>query len=240
LTFPYRLGKKRPIQDRRTLHLTEYVRRLPPPPDTLDVSQGISDWGMYANDRLGDCTCAAAGHMEMVWARQAGIVESFTDDQIVNLYNRVNGGHDDGAVELFVLQEWRKNGLTPATKIHAFAAVSLIDLTLVKQAAALFAGLYLGIALPITAQQQEVWDDTGSQTPEAQPGSWGGHAVNLVSYMASGLGIVTWGKVKPMTWKFWTRYVEEAWACIPEDFPGENLDFAKLDADLAQVGQLNP
>ena len=40
---------------------------LPPPPPTLDLAAPVPDWPMYANDRLGDCTTAAAGHMIEAW-----------------------------------------------------------------------------------------------------------------------------------------------------------------------------
>src|SRR5207244_2796479 len=70
--FPYRLGRKPKILDRRTLRLTTYLKpELPEPPPSLDVTAGIIGWGMLGNDRYGDCTCAAAAHMEMVWSRIA-------------------------------------------------------------------------------------------------------------------------------------------------------------------------
>lgn len=238
--FPYRLGKKPWVSDPRSLKLEAYLRDLPPAPSSFDGTQGIAAWLMYANNAYGDCTCAAAGHMEMVWSKLAGTPKQYTDQQILDLYGRVNGGHDDGAVELFVLREWRNNGLA-GDKIHAYAMVRVADLNLAKQATALFTGLYIGVSLPVRAQDQgALWDDTGGQAPEDQPGSWGGHAVPVVAYDDSSLTVVTWGRLQRMTWNFWRRYVEEAWAVIPENFPGSNVDFTKLDADLAQVSAVNP
>ncbi len=63
------LGKLPVRTDVRTLSLARYVDRtkLPIPPDTFDETTHVPDWPMYANDRIGDCTIAAAGHMIEAW-----------------------------------------------------------------------------------------------------------------------------------------------------------------------------
>lgn len=239
----YRLGKKRPIQDTRSLRLANYVKTMPAPPATLSLTDAVKvPWGMLANDHLGDCTCAAAAHMDMIWAAQTGEVLVFTDEQVIEFYNRVNGGADNGAVELFVLAEWRKNGGPAGRKIHAFVNVKLGDRDTAKAAAWLFGGLYIGVALPVIAQGQSVWDVSGDgNAPIAQPGSWGGHAVNVVGYDEGSVYIVTWGAVKQMTWAFWDRYVEEVWAVLPEEYELDKaFNAAALEADIAAFGQVNP
>lgn len=236
---PFRLGKKAALQDRRTLSVSNYLVKLPAAPPMYDGTFGITTWGMYANDHLGDCTCAGLAHMLMAWGSEARMPVQFTDDQVIELYNRVNGGHDDGAVELFVLREARKNGIA-GHNLHAYAKVNAQDLEQVKAAAVLFSGLYLGVGLPITAQGQAIWDDTGDNDPRSQAWSWGGHAINAVGYDPDGPSIVTWGAVKKMTWKFWSRYVDEAWALIPEGFASQFFDVAKLESDLQTVSQVNP
>jgi hypothetical protein len=242
----YRLGKTRPVHDRRTLLLPDYLRKLPEAPVTTSLTATVPDgnWGMLANDRLGDCTCAAAAHMDMIWTAETGQPAHFTDDQVIEFYNRVNGGSDDGAVELFVLSEWRRVGGVAGRKIDAYVSVPLGDGKLARSAMWLFHGLYLGVALPYTAQGQDVWDVPADRSsPQAQPGSWGGHAINMVGYDAHSLYVITWGAVKEMTWAFWDAYVEEAWAILPSEFenkaPGD-FDFKQLQADIAQIGQVNP
>lgn len=238
-----RLGKKRPVHDTRSLALESYVQVMPPPPETFSLTDKVTiPWGMLANDHLGDCTCAAAAHMDMIWSAKAGQGVSFSDDQVIEFYNRVNGGADDGAVELFVLAEWRKNGGPAQRKIHAFVSVKPGDRATSKAAAWLFDGLYIGVALPVTAQHQAVWDVVGDPSaPVAQPGSWGGHAVNVVGYDPGSVYIITWGGVKEMTWAFWDRYVEEQWAVIPQEYEGNPaFDAAKLDQDIAAFGAVNP
>jgi hypothetical protein len=248
-----RLGRKRYVNDRRTLRFARYrTPQLPAPPDSFDVSQGILDWKMLANDRLGDCTAAGAAHLEMVWSRIAGNAVDPNDADVIDFYHRVTsppfdpdtGANDDGAVELFVCQEWRKNGIANR-RIHAYVYVEPKHLDQLHQATWLFSGSYLGIALPISAQTQDVWDDTGQQIPNAEPGSWGGHCVVVVGRdkPAKLWTIVTWGRLKQVTDAFLSRYLEEAWVMVAEDFAtlsGPNaasgFDFDTLNADLAAIG----
>jgi hypothetical protein len=110
----------------------------------------------------------------------------------------------------------------------------------------LFGGAYIGLELPITAQNQEVWDVPKNPGGNDEPGSWGGHAVYLVGY-ESGLGVrgqglgaetsapaspnppslipnpctltcITWGQVKKMTWAWFEKYCSEAYALVSKDW----------------------
>ena len=60
----YRLGKKPAVFDSRTLRFGAYLTTtLPAPPAAVDWGKKVPSWPMYLNDKYGDCTCAAAGHM---------------------------------------------------------------------------------------------------------------------------------------------------------------------------------
>ena len=116
----------------------------------------------------------------------------------------------------------------------------LHEYSLVRTATWLFGGLYIGIQLPLTAQTQETWDWTRSLAGRARPGSWGGHAVNVVGYDARGLTVVTWDQVKRLTWSFWDRYVDECYCILSKDFlergqAPNGFYLAALEADLALV-----
>ena len=113
------------------------------------------------------------------------------------------------------------------------------DHDLVRAAAWLFGGLYLGLQLPLTARAQATWDWTGALDGPARPGSWGGHAVDVVRYDEGALTIVTWGALKAMTWAFWDRYCDECYAILSPDFlaggrapNGFDLDALKEDLTL--------
>ena len=241
-----RLGKLAVRTDVRTLSLGRYVdgARLPAPPETFDETAGVDDWPMYANDRIGDCTIAAAAHMVEAWtAAGQGHAVEISEQSVLDAFDHVKlvdpGTGEEGAVELDVLRFWRNSGIG-GHRIGAYTRVSVHNRLLVQTAAWLFGGLYIGVQLPLTAQTQEVWDWTGSLTGPARPGSWGGHAVNVVRYDAGGVTIVTWARLKQVTWSFWERYCDEAYCIISDDFLKEGsapngLDLAALEADLALV-----
>jgi hypothetical protein len=242
----HKLGKLPVRLDVRTLRLNRYVDRtaLPPPPAELDLTGHVAEWPMYANDRIGDCTIAAAGHMIEAWtAAVRGRATEVAEPAVLRAFDAVKivdpVSGEEGAVELDVLRYWRSTGVGGHT-IGAYAGVARHDETLVRTGAFLFGGLYIGLALPLTAQEQEVWDWTGSLAGPAKPGSWGGHAVDVVGYDADGLTVVTWGSLKRMTWGFWERYVDEAYALLSGDFlrgseAPNGFDLAALREDLALV-----
>jgi hypothetical protein len=241
-----KLGKLPVRTDVRTLRLARYVdtAKLPAPPPAFDETGHVPDWPMYANDTIGDCTCAAAGHMIEAWTAAAtGTAVEVTQQDVLTAFDHVKvvdpQTGEEGAVELDVLKYWRKTGVG-GHRIGAFAGVAIHDHELVKTATYLFGGVYLGIALPLTAQRQEVWDWTGSLAGDAAPGSWGGHAVDVVRYDDDTLTFVTWGALKQMTWPFWDRYVDECYGLLSQDFIAggrspEGFDLDELKADLALV-----
>jgi hypothetical protein len=241
-----KLGKLPVRTDVRTLSLARYVdrARLPEPPPVLDLAAAVPDWPMYRNDTLGDCTVAAAAHMIEAWtaAAHGGAVE-VTDGDVLDAFDRVKltdpETGEEGAVVLDVLRDWRKHGVG-GHRIGAFARVSLHDHALVRTAAWLFGGLYIGLQLPLTAARQQTWDWVGQLTGPARPGSWGGHAVDVVRYSAGSLGVVTWGRLQDMTWSFWDRYCDEAYCIVSDDFLAggrapNGFDVDALRADLALV-----
>jgi hypothetical protein len=241
------LGKLPVRTDVRTLSLGRYVdgARLPPPPDSFDEASAVTSWPMYANDRIGDCTIAAAAHMIEAWtaAGDEGGAVAIPEQAVLDAFDQVKvvdpAMGQEGAVELDVLRYWRAQGIG-GHRIGAYARVSVHNRVLVQTAAWLFGGLYIGAQLPLTAQGQDVWDFTGSLTGPAKPGSWGGHAVDVVRYDAQGLTVVTWGRLQRLTWNFWDRYCDEAYCILSDDFlehgsAPNGFDLGALQADLALV-----
>jgi hypothetical protein len=241
-----KLGKLPPRVDVRTLSLKQYVdlAKLPAPPAALDLTSHVADWPMYGNDRIGDCTIAAAAHMIEAWTGESrGTAVEVSESAVLTAFDRVKivdpATGEEGAVELDVLRDWRKRGVD-GHRIGAFARVSVRDHGLVRSAAWLFGGLYIGLALPLSAQWQQVWDWNGTLAGDDRPGSWGGHAVDVVRYADDALTVVTWGRVQQLTWTFWDRYVDEAYCILSQDFLAggrapNGFDLAALEADLALV-----
>ena len=241
-----KLGKLPVRTDVRTLRLRRYVdlTELPPPPDSLDLTSHVPEWPMYANDRIGDCTTAAAGHMIEAWTAAAvGQAIEISERSVLTAFDAVKVVDpltgEEGAVELDVLRYWRKHGIG-RHRIGAFAAVPVHDPALVRTGAWLFGGLYIGLSLPLIARRQEVWDWTGSLGGDAKPGSWGGHAVDVVRYGGDGLTVVTWGRLQELTWPFWERYCDEAYCILTPDFlrgstAPNGFDLPTLKADLELI-----
>ena len=186
-------------------------------------------------------------------------------------FNPRDASTDQGGVELDVLNDWRQQGFAGHT-LDAYVSIGLgnreqgiegkaqnpvpspqppdpstqtptacPDLAL---AIWLFGGAYIGVRLPITAQNQDVWDVPAHPGPNDEPGSWGGHAVQLVGYdcglpIADGrlsieepsvnrqssidnhqsfLTCITWGRLKRMTWAWLEKYCDEAYALVSKDW----------------------
>jgi hypothetical protein len=241
-----KLGKLPVRTDVRTLRMGRYVdtQKLPTPPDTLDLADRVGDWPMYANDRIGDCTIAAAGHMIEAWTGESsGHAVEISERSVLSAFDHVKQvdplSGEEGAVVIDVLKYWRKQGIG-RHRIGAFARVAVYDHALARASAWLFGGLYVGVQLPLTAQDQQVWDWTGSLSGPAKPGSWGGHAIDLVRYGENGVTVVTWGRLQEVTWSFWDRYCDEVYAILSTDFldhgkAPNGFDLAALKADLELV-----
>lgn len=243
-----RLGKLAVRYDPRTLLMAKYVKaQLAPPPNAYDWAKSVgTNWGMMGNDKIGDCTCAAAGHLIMEWTADAGRMFTPSLQDIIKAYSAITGydpktgDHDNGAVELDVLNYWRKTGIA-AHSIAAFVSLEPSNHTHIMDAVYIFGGCYIGVQLPLSAQGQEVWavPPQGTTGPGA-PGSWGGHAVPVVAYDLRGLTVVTWGKLLRMTWAFWRAHCDEAYGILSTDFLKQGkapngFDLKTLQADLAEL-----
>ena len=157
-----KLGKRAPKHDARIPMLATYTAALPSAPVSVDWSAGVKSWGVMRNDVLGDCTCAAVGHAIQVWTKNTEQEQTLPDEAVVSLYSAVSGftpdnpSSDQGAVETEVLNYWLRHKVEGHT-LSAFAALQPRDIRDVKDAIWLFGGVYIGLALPISAQAQDVW-----------------------------------------------------------------------------------
>ena len=245
-----KLGKGAARHDPRALLMASYVApSLPSPPPSMDLTTKVNAWGMMENDQIGDCTCAAAGHLLMEWTANAG-KKMFTpsDKQIVAAYsaitgyNPTTGANDNGAVEVDVLNYWRQTGIA-AHKIGAYVSLEPSNHNHIMDAVYIFQGCYIGMQLPISAQAQvqnhQPWSvPPGGPTGDGKPGSGGGHAVPVVAYDSRGVTVVTWGALQMMTWSFWEVYCDEAYAILSKDYltgkktTPQGFSVAQLNADV--------
>jgi hypothetical protein len=181
-----KLGRLKPKYDRRTLQFNKYFSTLPYVPQT-------SHWlnapplGMLMNDTIGDCTIAGIGHNQRIWSKQNNIDYAMTDAQALAAYiavtglegaafNPATGENDNGCACLDVLKYAQNTG-TGGQKIGPYVQVDVSNHSHVEHAQFWFGGLYIGINMPVSAQNQPViWDvPKGGLTGPGTPGSWGGH-----------------------------------------------------------------
>ena len=258
----HKLGKRPARHDARNLKLVRYMDPavLPTIPPAADWGKKAGpDWGMMLNDRYGDCTCAGAGHAVEAWTSNNPSFKSpvvLPDGVILGLYRTVTGqegaqfdpgtdANDNGCYINDVLNEWRKNGLG-GHGLGAYAEVDEKNQNHVMAAVAFYGLLDIGIAMPVSCQDQPIWDvvDPNLQGDSA-PGSWGGHCVIITGYNDKGLTCITWGAAKFMTWAFWNAYCDEAFVLLSPDWVTGNVqapsgfDLATLQADLALVNKNN-
>ena len=222
-----KLGALPPKVDARTLKLSKYLAagdQLPTPPAARDWETLVKSWGMMLNDKIGDCTCAAAGHIIQQTTTYSGRAFVPSDSAIleaycaVSGYNPATGANDNGAALLDVLKFWRNVGIG-GHKIGAFVETNPAVDGETKSSIDLFGSCYVGVNLPYTAQRQQTWD-VPWYGPRlwAAPGTWGGHCVPVVAYDSTGLVCVTWGDLKRMTWRFFHAYCCESYALLTPDW----------------------
>jgi hypothetical protein len=245
---PVKLGRKPAQHKAKNLQLRRYLtsRTLAAAPSSVHYGQKVAKVGgtfpMYANDRLGDCTCAAAGHHIEVWTANAQTLRVPSETDVERTYIPGTGNADDGRYLNDVLDYWRKTGIG-SDRIEAYAEVDVKNLDEVKAALWIFGGLYLGVGLPVTAQQQRTWSYVASApASDREPYSWGGHCVNATGYTrTSGMYLVTWGTLIRMTWGFFKRYVDEAFAIVTKDWietSGVSPTGLRLDELLADASSI--
>ena len=241
-----RLGRRPSPFDPRTLKLSAYldVSQLPPAPASVSWGAKVSKWGMMLNDKIGDCTCAAPGHLLQQWTANDGPTQvTVSDNDILKAYCAVSGyvpgrpATDNGANMLDVLKYWQKIGIGGHKGI-GYVSVDPKNLDQVKAALWLFGGLYGGCMI-YNSWMSGDWD-------AATGGYAGGHAWELCSYSNGDFGVVTWGEVRRFTAKGWAATMQaqkdaELYAVLGPEWYGADkiapsgFDLAALQNDLAII-----
>jgi hypothetical protein len=201
---------------------------LTPPPPSVDYTAILpagNVLGMFGNDRLGDCTCAAVYHARQVWTANTGAIDTEPDAEAVSLYelacgyNPADPNTDQGGVEQDVLQYWLLAGAPLGSgaldKIAAFVEVDPSNQSDVKLAVNDCGVCYIGFNVPDYAMQEvgQLWD-----VKPGTPNIVGGHAVVLAAYDAVGPTCITWGQLQKMTWAFFDAFTDEAYMLASPDW----------------------
>lgn len=217
--------------------VADYPTKVPPP-------AGIP-WGMLGNDTAGDCVFAGAGHETINWTHLVGKEALFSTPNTLADYSTVTGyvvgdeSTDQGTDVVTALKYRRKTGIRDASgkrhKLGGYMALKQGDTRGVRKAVYDLRAVGVGIEFPETAMTQfnrgQAWSVVkGAQTD-------GGHYIPAIGYNDTYLYVVTWGRVQPMTWAFYQKYCDEAFALLSVEMlkAGKSpagFDLAQLQADL--------
>ncbi len=236
MTAPrYKLGRlpaERPVGLKA---IAEYGS-LPPAPQVFEAAVPASfSIGMLGNDQYGDCAFAGFVHANQAVAFLAGETPPvLTTDDVVSAYLEFAGGKDTGCSLAQVLQALYNDGILDVD-VDAYAPIDG-GLPEVLQAIAAFGCAYLGVNLPMNAQEQlesGLWT-ISSMDDEIE----GGHCIDAIGYSIDEqlVEIETWGQRIHATFDWLESYLEESWAVLfsPAKDAGSlnGIDFATLLNDL--------
>lgn len=244
------LGRVKSENDPRMLQLRSYVAidTLSVPP-THDMLNRTKAWPMLANDQFNCCTSAAAGHMVHHWteANQRGVF--LTDKDVIEAHAALTGDQLMEPVSMLsALKFWRKTGIGDH-RIHSFMSAGRAKEETLRAVIHLFGAAYIGLDLPDFAVQGKpeevlatVWEISATAPPGgAAPQVKNGHCVAAIGYDERVIYVVTWGALKTMTWGFFTRYTDEAFAVLSTDWVEKDkkspsgFDLTTLEVDLSRV-----
>jgi hypothetical protein len=222
----YKLGKLAP---KRLLGLPDskkYTAALSPPPVSADYSKNLKHLGPMLNREIGCCTIAGVGHTIQTWTSFTQPAEVILpDSEILSLYSLLSGyvpgdpETDSGCAATDVLRYWYSNPIM-GHKLSAFASVKPGNRLDVKNSIFLFGVCYVGVQLPLTAQNGP-WDvapGASTLTGDSAAGSWGGHLIPVIAYDEDELTCITWGMLKTLSWKFWDSYCDESYCMFGPDW----------------------
>ena len=237
---PGKLGKLAP-KELDGLHLIEHylVNPLPKAPATCDNTDGIEDWGMLANDVVGDCGVAGYFHKLMADAARCHETESFPSaDQVKAAYFAYTGGEDTGVVLSDFLQYAMTKGVL-GWRIAGHAPFNAKSMPELRSVTSLFTSAYVGVQLPAPAMDQFraglPWDLTGKA---ADKQILGGHCITSIAYRRGMWVFVSWGREQLATERWVEHYIDEGHAIVTPEFVAANpsiVDVAMLNADLRKL-----
>ena len=239
----------------KTLKLSKYlesplVTAPPPPPEKVwrEYKVPSDQWGMFGNDTIGDCTCACIAHMLMLVTAHTGTMIVPSESDVITAYSAVSGydpstgANDNGAAITDVLNYWQTNGIS-GHKILGWAEIDYTNIDQIKQAIWLFGGVDLGVNIAQAAMEQFSAGQSWEVVPD-DGGIEGGHSIPNFGYGSDGTNCITWAQRQAMSWVWFAKYVEEAYAVITQDWivqatqeTPSGFDLATLQTDLAYIQQ---
>jgi hypothetical protein len=231
----------------------DHATVLPKIPAEFGHEHLVASWDMLANDTVGDCVFAGAGHETVLWNDEASRRVAFTDESILSDYSAVTGydpaqAQPDGSnptdqgTDMQIAASYRRRiGILDATgvrhKVGGYVALRQGDPPQLAAAAYIFGAVGIGLRCPDYMEQEfaagKPWD-----VRHGSPDIVGGHYVPVIGRLANGnFLVVTWGQVQQMTPAFYRRFCDEAVVYFSTEFmtaghSPEGFDLAQLQTNL--------
>ena len=219
---------------------------LATPPTSFGHDRLVGEWGILANDQVGDCAIADALHQTLLWNLEAGVAIPLDDDCAIANYSAVTGYNpadpsSDQGTDVPTLVQYRlNNGLVDAGgNIHKIAAAVALepgDWEQLIYALYYFDGVTLGVAMyqqwmnkftrTAASGNVVVWDEV--KTPKVI----GGHAITGVAFHDDLARIITWGTdIVGVTETGYSQASDETYAFLTEEKLNNGVDLNGLDAE---------
>lgn len=242
-----RLGRRAPA-NKPALRLARYLVKVPEHPTMVDHFSKVHDWGLYRNDRYGDCGPTSVANSLKLITKYSGEKEfSASQNDVFDLYKKSGNPHfdpntdaDDNGVVMQIMLESLMRGGIGGKRPLAFAEVNPKNFDEIRAAISIFGCVLLGVTLE-TAQQSQphVWDYKNT-------GIWGGHAVMAGFYTSdisskhADISVISWATRIGMTDTFMRHQLDEAWVVIwPEHMKHpafqDGIDLQSLKADYKNI-----
>lgn len=222
-----RFGKHAPKRSLKTLSLSNYLNAGQVPCPQKWAWERPIDYGMLANDRLGDCVIAGAAHLEMNWraVSNAGTPLVFSESDVIADYSAVGGyvpgdaSTDNGCNMLDAMHYWLRKGFVGRPIAQTFATLDVQNVDQIKAAIYLFGGVPIGFNVPQSmVDELNAGVDPTFSFVQGDKASGEGHCVLPVGYGRSGVALISWGKVYRTSWDFWQAWVDEAYCVVSKDW----------------------
>jgi len=228
--------------------------QLAPAPAEWDWSTKVQNWGMLANDQVGDCVEAAILHWIMQMSAYAGNPLVATTQEAIDFYeftgfNPADPNTDQGSLVLGpdgAIPYWHTHGVMcggQVSKVAGFLQIKRINPDEWKQGIYYFGGLLTGIRVPASLLAGDtvppVWRNW--RGPIA-----GRHEILINGYHSASklYTLVSWGNVYQATEDCLRHLVDEMVVVIdpiefdPRGVTALNLNMQQLITDMSMLHRL--
>jgi hypothetical protein len=223
---PTRKLGRRPPSLKPALMLGQFLTGVAPAHPVTADHFGKLSFGLYENDRFGDCgPTSVANLVRLVTGGLLGTEIQPSQDDVFDLYRRSGNpqfdpatDEDDNGVDMqtmlgALLAGGIGDGHGKKLKPIAFAKVDVTSDDQLTAAVSIFGGCLWGVDLQTSQQTQ-----TDAHPPKwdyHRSGEWGGHAIVNGAYEAGALeDVISWGTRIQTTAAFRRHQLQEAWVVV--------------------------